>query len=58
MSWTHLTPGDRDEIIYNALGTAFDANPNMSAREFGVFVDLLKNEFWNVLLKYDYFGLI
>lgn len=51
-----LSPGDRDEIIYNALGTAFDANPNMSAREFGVFVDLLKNEFWNVLLKYDFFG--
>ncbi len=52
-----LSSDNRDEIIYNAFGAALDANPNMSAKEFGVFVILLKNEFWNVLLKYDYFGL-
>jgi len=51
-----LSSDNRDEIIYNAFGAALDANPNMNAREFGVFVDLLKNEFWNILLKYDYFG--
>jgi len=47
----------REDLIYGAVGDSLDANPSMRDDDFEAYLSLNTDEIWNLLLKYDYFGI-
>lgn len=48
---------NRNELVYKTVGESISAQPMMDENDFDAYLSLLKDEMWNLLLKYDYFGL-
>ena len=47
---------NRNESVYETVGESLSAQPLMDESDFDAYLSLLKDEMWNLLLKYDYFG--
>lgn len=56
ISLATLQSNNRSELIYKTFGAAFAANPDMNVKDISAYIDMQKNYYWNILLKYDYFS--
>lgn len=48
---------DRNVLLYETLGNSLIAKPDMSNDDFNAYLNLTTEAMWQILLKYDYFGL-
>lgn len=55
---TVKTLGQRRELIFRAMGESFAHNRFFSIDDENSFLKLITDEFWNELLKYDYFATV
>lgn len=51
-----LATANRNNLIYEIIGESLAFQPIMADEDFNAYLSLTKDEMWNTLLKYDYFG--